>query len=185
MKDVSQILNSIENGDELAVSQLLPAVYDELRKLAAARLSAESPGQTLQATALVHEAYLRLMEGDGSHSWNSRAHFFGAAAESMRQILVNRAIKKRRVKHGGKLNRVELVDQFPEKDPDDQMLAVHESLQEFEKIEPRKAELVKLRYFAGMTLVEAAETLGIARATAARDWTEAKQWLFARIHGEK
>lgn len=182
MNDISKLLSSIEEGDKLAASQLLPVVYDELRKLAAARLAKESPDQTLQATALVHEAYLRLVEGGNIDSWNSRAHFFGAAAEAMRQILVNRAIKKRRVKHGGDLQRVELLDQVSGSDPDDQILAVHESLEEFEKAEPKKAELVKLRYFAGMTLIEAAETLGISRATADRHWREAKQWLFVRMH---
>jgi RNA polymerase sigma factor (TIGR02999 family) len=182
MKDVTEILSSIEQGDELAASQLLPAIYDELRQLAKARLAKEAPGQTLQPTALVHEAYLRLFKGNQIPSWNSRAHFFGAAAEAMRQILVNRAIKKRRVKHGGKYRRVELEDQVAVSDPDDKILALHEALEEFEKVDPAKAELVKLRHFAGMTLPEAAETLGISRATASRHFDSAKQWLFARIH---
>lgn len=184
-KDVSEILSSIEDGDELAASQLLPAVYDELRKLAEVRLSKESPGQTLQPTALVHEAYVRLVDSEQPQSWKSRAHFFGAAAESMRQILVNRAIKKRRAKHGGDLRKVELEDQAYQQDPDEQILAVHEALGDFEEIQPKKAELVKLRYFAGMKEDEAAETLQISRATASRHWNDAKQWLFARIHSDR
>ncbi|MFN3193011.1 MAG: ECF-type sigma factor [Aureliella sp.] len=182
MKDISRILSSIDAGDELAASQLLPAVYDELKKLAAAKLAHEAPGQTLQPTALVHEAYIQLEKCGGKQTWKSRAHFFGAAAEAMRQILVNRAIKKRRVKHGGNLKRVELDDQVQAYDADDQIIALHEALEDYEKKEPRKSDLVKLRFFAGLTLVQAAEALNISRATVSRDWDDAKQWFFVRLN---
>lgn len=182
MSDVTRILSQIESGDPTAAEQLLPLVYDELRKLAATKLSQEKPGQTLQATALVHEAYVRLIVGDQQQSWNGRGHFFGAAAEAMRRILVEYARKKRGPKSGGGLVRVELdvaanVTIF---NPDE-VLAVHEALSDLAQESPAAAELVKLRYFAGMSQQEAADSLGISRSTADRQWTYAKAALFCSL----
>jgi RNA polymerase sigma factor (TIGR02999 family) len=180
MKDVTRILSAIEQGDPHAAEQLLPLVYDELRKLAAQRLAHEKPGQTLQATALVHEAYLRLVDVDQTQDWNSRGHFFAAAAEAMRRILVEKARSKQSAKHGGGLKRNDVPPEqlsgnsMPE--PLD-LLAIHEALDRLAARSPRKAELVKLRYFLGCTIPEAAGLLGIAPATAEEDWTFARAWL--------
>ena len=180
MSDVTRILSQIEQGDPQAAEKLLPLVYEALRKLAAVRLSQEKPGQTLQATALVHDAYLRLVEGPASERWESRRHFFGAAAEAMRRILVEQARRKSREKHGGHLEHndkdLELIAGTEAVDPF-VVLAVHESLEHLAERSPRKAELVKLRYFLGYTVAEAAEILGVAAATAEEDWTYARAWL--------
>jgi RNA polymerase sigma factor (TIGR02999 family) len=180
MRDVTRILSAIEQGDPHAAEQLLPLVYEELRKLAAQKMAQEAPGQTLQATALVHEAYLRLVGGDGAMHWDSRGHFFAAAAEAMRRILVENARLKRSHKHGGGLFHQDAdPDEFPVANPQDpiEVLAVHELLDQLAQKSPRKAELVKLRYFLGCTMAEAAQILGVAPATAAEDWTYAKAWL--------
>jgi RNA polymerase sigma factor (TIGR02999 family) len=186
MADVTQLLEAIKQGEPQAAEALLPLVYDELRKLAAAKLSQEKPGQTLQATALVHEAYLRLVgdgergTGDGGQNWDSRGHFFAAAAEAMRRILVENARRKQAGKHGGGRPRSEVaVEAVPDPDALDplEVLAVHEALDGLAARSPRKAELVKLRYFLGCTIPEAAQVLGIAPATAEEDWTYAKAWL--------
>jgi RNA polymerase sigma factor (TIGR02999 family) len=187
MTDVSRILGAIDAGDPSAAERLLPLVYDELRKLAMQRLAQEKPGQTLQATALVHEAYLRLVDGErrgSSPPWNSRGHFFAAAAEAMRRILVERARRKGRLKHGGGYQRVELdsgclVSETPTID----FLALDDALTRFAKTEPAKAALVKLRFFAGLTMPEAAAALDISLATAERHWTFAKAWLYAELAG--
>lgn len=180
MSDVTRILSQIEAGDPSAAEKLLPLVYDELRKLAAARLAQEKPGQTLQATALVHEAYLRLVNVAQAKHWESRAHFFAAAAESLRRILIDRARRKRRLRHGGQLRPMpldedELAIEAPLHDVD--LLALDEALERLEVAAPRKAQLVKLRYFAGCTLPEVAEMLQISQSTAEADWTYAKTWL--------
>jgi RNA polymerase sigma factor (TIGR02999 family) len=180
VNDVTRILAAIEAGDPHAPSQLLPRVYDELRHLAAQKMLQEKPGQTLQATALVHEAYLRLVgKGEGQH-WDSRGHFFAAAAEAMRRILVENARRKRSRKRGGdrELQDVD-PDDLPLAAPGDplEVLAIHEALDRLSIKSPRKAELVKLRYFLGCTMAEAAQILGIALATAEEDWTYAKAWL--------
>ncbi len=189
MSEVTRILNAIEQGDPHAASQLLPIVYDELRQLAAAKLARERPGQTLQATALVHEAYLRLVGPSETAHWDNRGHFFAAAAESMRRILVDNARRKQSQKHGGAIIQQELD---PEILPGSQaldpleVLAIHESLDRLAEISPRKAELIKLRYFLGCTMAESAEILGIAHATAEEDWTYAKAWLRRQwLRGEK
>ena len=169
-------------GEPQASEQLLPLVYDELRKLAARRLSREKPGQTLQATALVHEAYLRLVGGGRGPHWDSRAHFFGAAAEAMRRLLIDRARRKRRPKHGGGRTRVSLDEVLCLREtPDDDVLALDEALQKLAGQEPAKAELVKLHYFAGLTLEEAGRALGISHRTAKRHWAYARAWLYAAI----
>ena len=178
MTDVTQILSQIEEGDPSAAEQLLPLVYDELRKLAAARLTKEKPGQTLQATALVHEAYLRLVDVKQAQQWNSRGHFFAAAAEAMRRILVERARRKQSRKHGGG-RRVDLDKVEPQFAPprNEELLALDEALKRFEAEDPRKAELVKLKYFAGLTNAQAAEALGISISTVDADWAYARCWL--------
>ena len=180
MSDVTRILSQIEQGDPRAAEELLPLVYEELRKLAAAKLAMEKPGQTLQATALVHEAYLRLAGENRQEPWRGRRQFFAAAAEAMRRILVEQARRKGREKHGGQLERtdreLELVAGIETVDPL-MVLAVHESLDRLAERSPRKAELVKLRYFLGCTVPEAAEILGVSAATAEEDWTYAKAWL--------
>jgi RNA polymerase sigma factor (TIGR02999 family) len=181
MNDVTQILSRIETGDPTASKQLLPLIYEELRKLAAARLSQEKPGQTLQATALVHEAYLRLVDGEQAKLWNSRGHFFGAAAEAMQRILVDNARRKRRPKHGGDLNRVD-IDEFPITDERaDELIALEEALEKLASESPEKADLVRLRYFAGLSHQEAATALGISRATADRYWAYAKAFLHCEM----
>jgi RNA polymerase sigma factor (TIGR02999 family) len=179
MNDVTRILSAVEHGDPTAAEQLLPLVYDELRRLAAQRLAREKPGQTLQATALVHEVYLRLV-GSQDPGWNGRGHFFAASAEAMRRILVERARRKRTRKHGGgRLRQDSNLDDLAEPETRDplEVLAVHEALDQLAAKAPRKAELVKLRYFLGCTMAEAAEVLGIAQATAEDDWTYSKAWL--------
>jgi RNA polymerase sigma factor (TIGR02999 family) len=184
MSDVTRILSAIEQGDPSAAEQLLLLVYDELRQLAAQRLAHDQPGQTLQATALVHEAYLRLVDVEKAQHWNSRGHFFAAAAEAMRRILVEHARRKRSVKHGGGLQRVNLdeaVSCAPE--PADDLLSLNEALDQLAREDPTKAELVKLRYFAGLSVQEAADALGIARATADRYWAYAKVWLYRAVTG--
>jgi RNA polymerase sigma factor (TIGR02999 family) len=183
MSDVTRILADIERGDPAAVNQLLPLVYDELRKLAAAKLRGEAPGQTLQATGLVHEAYVRLVGDEPAGGWAGRRHFFAAAAEAMRRILVERARLKGRQKHGGQWRRVELDEAAIAADErrDDDLVALDEALTEFAVQQPAKAELIQLRYFAGLTLEQAADALGISRATAARHWTFARAWLYDHI----
>jgi RNA polymerase sigma factor (TIGR02999 family) len=178
MSDVTSILSAIERGDPHAAAQLLPLVYDELRQLAAQRLSQERPGQTLQATALVHEAYLRLVDVEKAQQWNSRGHFFAAAAEAMRRILVDQARRKRRRKHGGDRQRIDLDEAFAAVDAREDLLALDEALTQLAAREPAKAELVKLRYFAGLSLEQAAACLGISLATAKRYWAVARAWLF-------
>ena len=178
MADITQILSQIESGDPSAADQLLPLVYDELRKLAAARMAQEKPGQTLQATALVHEAWLKLVDVDEAHRWDSRGPFFAAAAEAMRRILINRARDKRRLKRGGDRERVHfdlLAD--PATAPDDDLLELDDALSDLAGTNPQAAELVKLRYFAGLPLPEAAAILGLSTRSAARLWAFARAWL--------
>jgi RNA polymerase sigma factor (TIGR02999 family) len=183
MSDVTRILSAIEQGDPTAAEQLLPLVYDELRKLAAAKLAQEKPGQTLQATALVHEAYLRLVDVDKVRHWDSRGHFFAAAAEAMRRILIDQARRKRRPKHGGDRKRIELNEGLPlsEATNDNELLALDEALAKLAREEPAKAELVKLHFFAGLTLEDAGRILGIAPRTAKRYWAYARAWLYAAV----
>jgi RNA polymerase sigma factor (TIGR02999 family) len=184
MHEVTRILSAIEQGDPKAAEQLLPLVYDELRKLAAQRLARESPGQTLQATALVHEAYLRLIGEDSRAGWNSSGHFFGAAAEAMRRILVESAGRKGRVRHGGGRRRLSLDRLDLAGDEASQtIMDLDEALGQLADEQPSVAELVKLRYFAGLTAEQAAEALGISVRTANRDWAYAKAWLFQRLSG--
>lgn len=179
--EVTQILEAVGAGDARAADQLLPLVYDELRRLAAARMSQEPPGQTLQPTALVHEAWLRLA-GAKPEGWNGRGHFFGAAAEAMRRILVERARKKARVRHGGQLERVDLGHvTVAAQDNDDTILAIHEALEKLAGQSPQKAEVVKLRYFAGMEHAEIAEALGVSEPTVRRHWAYARSWLYAEL----
>jgi RNA polymerase sigma factor (TIGR02999 family) len=182
MGEVTRILSAIERGDPSAAEQLLPLVYDELRRLAARRLSHEKPGQTLQATALVHEAYLRLVDVDQARNWDTRGHFFAAAAEAMRRILVESARKKKRLRHGGAVRRVDLQEAATLADhaPDD-LLALDDALTRFAGCEPAKAELVRLRYFAGLTIDEAADLMQISRTTAKRYWAFARAWLLAEM----
>lgn len=182
MTDVTQILSQIESGDSAAGEQLLPLVYNELRKLAAARLAQEKPGQTLQATALVHEAYLRLVDGDRAQTWNSRGHFFGAAAEAMRRILVEKARRKLGPTRGGARVQLKLDEALDVVDPRaEEILGIDDALADLADESPVKADLVKLRYFAGMTHQEAADALGISRATADRYWAYAKAFLLAAL----
>jgi RNA polymerase sigma factor (TIGR02999 family) len=184
MNDVTQILNAIEQGDPHAASQLLPLVYDELRRLAAQKLAQEKPGQTLQATALVHEAYLRLVGSDPDQSWNSRGHFFAAAAESMRRILVENTRRKRSLKHGGDLSRQNLDgEQLSAPEPREDLLALDEALNKLAAGNRAAADLVQLRYFAGFTLPEAAQALGISPRTAGRLWAYARAWLRRAVEG--
>jgi RNA polymerase sigma factor (TIGR02999 family) len=178
MSEVTQILSAIEEGEPHAAEQLLPLVYDELRKLAAQKLAHEKPGQTLQATALVHEAYLRLVDTEQAQRWHGRGHFFAAAAEAMRRILVDQARHKKSARAGGQHRRVELPAECQAATSRNiDLLALDEALDRLACLDPRKAELVKLRYFAGFTLREAAQTLGIAESTADADWAYAKSWL--------
>ena len=182
MSDVTRILSAIEQGDPSAAEQLLPLVYEELRRLAAQKMAQEAPGQTLQATALVHEAYVRLVDVEKAQHWDSRGHFFAAAAEAMRRILVDQARRKQSIKRGGDLNRVDLdaacsLVEMPSED----LLALDEALSKLTEKEPAKAELVKLRFFAGCSLDEAATILGISPATAKRHWVYARAWLYGQI----
>jgi RNA polymerase sigma factor (TIGR02999 family) len=182
MSDVTQLLDAIQNGDARASDQLLPLVYEELRKLAAVKMAQEKPGQTLQATALVHEAWMRLAGTDEPKAWNSRGHFFGAAAEAMRRILVDRARQKARLRHGGDLERVDLEHvTMAVDDSDDTVLAIHEVLEKLALESPQKAEIVKLRYFAGMEHAEIAQSLGVSEPTVRRHWAYARAWLYAEL----
>jgi RNA polymerase sigma factor (TIGR02999 family) len=180
MSEVTRILSAIEQGDAHVAQELLPLVYDELRKLAAQRLAEEKPGQTLQATALVHEAYIRLVDvgPEKARYWNSRGHFFGAAAEAMRRILIEQARRKRTLKGGGELRRIELTGVDPViSGPNLDLLALNDALEKLAAKDPRKAELVKLRFFAGLTNEQVAEALGVATSTVDADWAYAKSWL--------
>ncbi len=181
MSDVTLILTAIEQGDARAAEKLLPLVYEELRRLAAHKMSKEPQGQTLQATALVHEAYIRLV-GSETQNWNGRGHFFGAAAEAMRRILIENARRKQRLRRGGGREKVDLKSEdLAIEAPSDDVIALDEALTELTEIDRAKAELVKLRYFAGLTLEQAARILDISPATAKRNWTYAKAWLYGRI----
>ncbi len=185
MSDVTQLLHALDAGDPKAADQLLPLVYEELRKLAAAKMAQEKPGQTLQATALVHEAWLRLAGPEEQKAWNHRGHFFGAAAEAMRRILVESARRKARERHGGGLERVAVDDaDFAAPLPDDRLLQVSEALDALEREAPEAAQVVKLRYFVGLTQEHVAETMGISLRTAERHWCWAKAWLFQRIRAQ-
>jgi RNA polymerase sigma factor (TIGR02999 family) len=182
MPDVTQILFKIEAGNPTAAERLLPLVYDELRKLAAARLAQEKPGQTLQATALVHEAYLRLVDTDTAQVWDSRRHFFAAAAEAMRRILVERARRRATIRHGGEFRRLELQeDALAEERRAAELLAIDDALAELERHDPQAAQVVKLRYFVGLSHQEAADAMRISRRVADRLWVVAKAWLFKRL----
>jgi RNA polymerase sigma factor (TIGR02999 family) len=185
VREITVILNRAGQGDPKAAEQLLPLVYRELRRLASAKMARESGGQTLQATALVHEAWLRL-GGEDQPTWQNRAHFFSAAAEAMRRILIDSARRRRAQRHGGGMRRVEINNSIlelatPDK-ADEEILAVHESLENLAANNPRKAELVKLRYFGGLTIDQAADALGISVPTAKRDWAFARAWLFSEIN---
>jgi RNA polymerase sigma factor (TIGR02999 family) len=190
MSDVTRILNAIEQGDAKAADKLLPLVYEELRLLAAQKMSQEPPGQTLQATALVHEAYLRLVEAK-DQNWNSRGHFFKAAAEAMRRILVENARRKKSLRAGGEHQRINSNEAglwaltLSDKSPSEDLLALDEALEKLSKTDPRNAELVKLRYFAGLSLDQVAKIEGISRRTATRWWTYARAWLHREINGER
>jgi RNA polymerase sigma factor (TIGR02999 family) len=186
MSDITRILSAIEEGDPQAAEQLLPLVYDELRRLAAARLAQEKPGQTLQATALVHEAYVRLVDVEKAQEWKSRRHFFAAAAEAMRRILVDRARRKGSRKRGGERNRVAFDEaNFAAPEDSDEVLAVNEALAGLAAKDAQAAELVKLRYFAGFTIPEAAEALNLAPRSADRLWIYARAWLRRVIAGHE
>jgi RNA polymerase sigma factor (TIGR02999 family) len=186
MTDVTQILSQIESGDPSAAEQLLPLVYQELRKLAATKLAQEKPGQTLQATALVHEAYLRLVDVDQAKHWNSRGHFFGAAAEAMRRILVDNARRKQSLKQGGQFQRQDAnLDQLSREEVSSDILAIDEVLVKLAQENPPVAKIVELRFFAGLTLDEAALALGVSVRTANRYWTYAKAYLHNAIHDDE
>jgi RNA polymerase sigma factor (TIGR02999 family) len=182
MSDVTQILAQIEHGDAAAAERLLPLIYEELRKLAAAKLAREKPGQTLQATALVHDAYIRLVDSKNAQHWNSRGHFFGAAAEAMRRILIESARRKSGPEAGGAHRRVELSEAAAEMTgSQEDVIALSEALDRLQDKDPRAAELVKLRFFAGLTRQQAADCLGVSVATADNDWAYAKGWLKAEL----
>lgn len=186
MSEVTQILSAIEHGDPHAAEKLLPLVYDELRKLAAQKLAQEKPGQTLQATALVHEAYLRLMDGAQEPHWDSRGHFFAAAAEAIRRILVDRARHRQSLKAGGDRIRVDMTDVEPLfLAPDDEILALSEALEKLAAQDKRKADVVKLRFFAGLTNKQVAEALNISVSTAENDWAYARSWLRLAVGGDQ
>jgi RNA polymerase sigma factor (TIGR02999 family) len=185
MSDVTRILSAIEQGDPHAAEQLLPLVYNELRKLAAAKLAQEKPGQTLSATALVHEAYLRLVDADKAPSWDSRRHFFAAAAEAMRRILVEKARRKRSVKHGGQRARIDLDQALVVGDaPREDLLELDDLLEQLAGVDPRAAELVKLRFFAGLTGEQTALVLGISPRAVDLLWAYARAWLFEKLQRE-
>lgn len=185
MTDATRLLNAVARGEPNAASQLLPLVYDELRRLAAQKIAGERAGQSLDATSLVHEAYLRLVSGHPGQPWDGRRHFFAAAAEAMRRILIDRVRRRRRRKHGGDRQRVDLDQVGPAADsPAEDLLALDEALTRFAAEEPAKAELVKLRYFVGCSLEASAELLGISLATAKRHWAYARAWLFHALTGE-
>jgi len=185
MSGVTQILASIERGDPHAAEQLLPLVYDELRKLAAVRMAAEAPDHTLQATALVHEAYVRLVDGAETRHWDSRGHFFAAAAEAMRRILVENARRKASRKAGGDLQRIDLPALAPAMDDNRvDLIALDEALTGLEAEHPEKAQIIKLRFFTGLSVEETAAALGMSRATTQRNWAYARAWLFGRLKGD-
>jgi len=186
MSDVTRILSQIESGDPSAAEQLLPLVYEELRKLAAVKLAQEKPGQTLQSTALVHDAYVRLVDVEKAQHWDSRGHFFAAAAEAMRRILIDRAREKGREKRGGKLERVDLdaISLATTLSPD-QFLTVDEALAKLTLDDPTAGQLVKLRYFAGLTVDEAGQALSISTSTAYRHWNYARAWLYRELWGSE
>jgi RNA polymerase sigma factor (TIGR02999 family) len=185
MPEITHILSAIARGDSHASEQLLPLLYDELRKLAAQKLAREKPGQTLDATALVHEAYLRLVGSDNSPAWSSRGHFFAAAAEAMRRILVENARRKQRIKHGGECRRVDLDSvELPTRMANEELLALDEALARLAEHDAVKAQLVNLRYFGGLTIEQAAEVLGISRVTAHRYWLYARAWLHQQISAD-
>ena len=184
MSEVTVILDAISGGDHNAAEELLPLVYEELRRLAAHKMSNEAPGQTLQPTALVHEAWLRLT-GNENVKWDGRAHFFGAAAEAMRRILIDNARRKKALRHGGGQRPLDIQDvEVAAALQDDELLALNDALEQFSAKDPQKAELVKLRYFAGLTLQQAAELLAISEPTAKRHWAYARAWLFREIKRE-
>jgi RNA polymerase sigma factor (TIGR02999 family) len=185
MSDLTQIINASEAGDAEAAAQLLPLVYDELRRLAAQRMAQEKPGQTLEPTALVHEAYLRLVGAGQDQHWDHRGHFFAAAAEAMRRILVDNARRKQTVRHGGKRCRVPLHDHHRITESPDDLLALDDALARFAREEPAKVKLVKLRFFAGLSTPEAAKALGISVATAERWWAYARTWLFDELQNDE
>ncbi len=181
MSDVTQVLQAVGRGQARATEDLLPLVYDELRRLAAARMAQEAAGQTLQATALVHEAWLRLV-GDGERTWQNRAHFFGAAAEAMRRILIENARRKSRLKRGGGLVRVDISEiNLAERTPDDKILMIGEALERLEAEDPERAQIVVMKFFGGLTNQEVAESLGVTERTVERRWAFAKAWLFRSI----
>ena len=185
MSDVTQILSQIESGDPSASEQLLPLVYEELRRLAAAKMAHEKPGQTLQATALVHEAYLRLVDVEKAQQWDSRGHFFAAAAEAMRRILVERARKKKRLKRGGDRVRADLLEHDLTMDAAaDEVLAVNDALKRLGQEDPLAAEVLTLKYYGGLSVDDAADVLGVSRATAYRHWTYARAWVRADLLDE-
>jgi RNA polymerase sigma factor (TIGR02999 family) len=182
MSQVTRILNQIEQGDPNAAEQLLPLVYDELRNLATAKLRHEKPGQTLQPTALVHEAYLRLLDVEEDRNWDSRGHFFAAAAEAMRRILVDNARRKASLKRGGDLDRMNLPEIAQSReDKQIDLLALDEALTGLEQKHPENAQIIKLRFFAGLSLEDAAQAIGISRATAQRKWAYARAWLYGQL----
>jgi len=182
MSDLTRILAAIEQGDARAADELLPMVYEELRRLAAQKMSQERPGQTLQATALVHEAYIRLV-GSDDRDWSGRTHFFAAAAEAMRRILIENARRKQRLKHGGARQKIDFDDvSIVIEGPSDDIVALDEALKKLALEDPVKADLVKLRYFAGLTIEQAAGILNISRATADRYWSYSRAWLFDKIN---
>ncbi len=185
MSEVTRMLSRIESGDQMAAEQLLPLVYDELRRLAASKLAHEKPGQTLQATALVHDAYLRLVDQSEPQQWDNRRHFFAAAAESMRRILIERARHKKSLKCGGDVERIELNDIQPAIMPlaCEDLLALDEALERLTERDARKAQLVKLRFFAGLTTAQAADALGVSLSTAENDWSYARSWLRLEMSG--
>jgi RNA polymerase sigma factor (TIGR02999 family) len=195
MNQVTRILSAIGRGDQHAAAQLLPLVYDELRKLASQRMAGERPAQTLQATALVHEAYLRLVDGDGEQDWNGRGHFFAAAAEAMRRILVEKARRRQRLRHGGgrqhldlnRLDSAQLAADDANREADgaavDELVALDQALARLADEDPATAQIVKLRYFAGLTIERAAEAAGVSVRTANRHWAYAKAWLYQQLNG--
>jgi RNA polymerase sigma factor (TIGR02999 family) len=185
MSEVTRLLSDIAQGDPRAAEQLLPLVYEELRRLAAHKLAREAPGQTLQATALVHEAYVRLVGPDADRQWDGRGHFFAAAAEAMRRILVEAARRKARVKHGGLATRRSVDLDGLAAAPDHELLDLHDALEQLAAHDPLKAKLVELRFFTGLTLPEAAACLGISPSTADRAWSYARAWLYAAMDGAK
>ncbi|WP_417851878.1 ECF-type sigma factor [Thalassoglobus sp.] len=185
--DVTQILNRIEEGDPLATNQLLPLVYDELRKLASSRMEQESAGQTIQPTALVHEAFLRLIGNEADIRWDNRGHFFAAAAEAMRRILIDNARRRNSLKRGGQLSRRKFQEEDAVQVPDDyeSLLALDEALTKLANVEPELAQMVELRYFTGLTVEETAKILGVSERTTKRNWAYARAWLRREMSGEK